>query len=560
MKNILNLLTSRVGPVFISSHEEDRFLESLAKSAGQRRVLRWSVTRGWLVRLSLKEETELKTAGKAVTSLTKWKAIEPEGEESVSPVAAMQWLFHTDNYKKFCMKDGNNSQGPFFVLCDTHTFFEDTVTFTRWVREIVPTINEMNAGLAFLAPEFNLPVDLEKIAIQTRLALPDQQGVEERVTGRLEVIAKSPYFTHYKTYLSDPVKKKALVSACMGLTELEIGNALNISCASLKPDLVEEVQKIKCKIISDSGLMDYYPASTLTEVGGLDHLKEWISHRTMAFSEEAKAFGLDAPKGLLLLGTQGCGKSLASKAIAGAFGMSLIKMDIGRLMGSLVGQSEANIRKALELAERVSPAVLWIDEVEKGLAGSASSGSTDGGTTSRVLQTILTWMNDKTAPVFVVCTANGIANLPPELLRKGRMDEIFFVDLPTKKERKEILGIHLAKKKRDPANFNLDAVVAVTSEFSGAELEQLVKAAMYLAFANKRELNTEDLVTAAKKTIPLAHTMKEQIQAIRSFCSTRAVRASDPEEVEQASDEAPFTPNTEDFPMNPFASSEFEPS
>src|SRR5690606_20433593 len=251
----------------------------------------------------------------------------------------------------------------------------------------------------------------------------------------------------------------------------------------------------KQQIIRKSGLLEYYPATeSFDSVGGLAALKDWLNKRSVAFGEEAREFGLPAPKGILMLGVQGCGKSLCAKAVSSLWQLPLLRFDMGRMFGSLVGSSEENVRKSIAVAESVAPAILWVDEIDKAFAGSQGSGSTDGGTTARVFGTFLTWLSEKTAPVFVVATANDISQLPPELMRKGRLDEIFFVDLPTEEEREEIFRIHLSRRKREPENFDLAELVAGSKEFSGAEIEQAIISALYDAFYAREELKTEHLL------------------------------------------------------------------
>ncbi|MCA9710875.1 MAG: AAA family ATPase, partial [Myxococcales bacterium] len=237
-------------------------------------------------------------------------------------------------------------------------------------------------------------------------------------------------------------------------------------------------------------------------------------------------FGLDAPKGVLLLGVQGCGKSLTAKAIAATWQFPLLRFDLGKVYGGIVGQSEANIRTALGVAQALAPCVLWIDEIEKGLAGVGSSGETDGGTAARVIGTLLTWLQEKREPVFVVATANRIDMLPPELLRKGRFDEIFFVDLPGRSTREEILRIHLEKKKREPADYDLTTLAECSVGFSGAELEEAVREALYDAFAEGCELHTRHITRALKATYPLSRTMRDEIDGLRAWARVRARLAS----------------------------------
>jgi SpoVK/Ycf46/Vps4 family AAA+-type ATPase len=248
----------------------------------------------------------------------------------------------------------------------------------------------------------------------------------------------------------------------------------------------------------------------------------------VAFTDEARAFGLPAPRGILLLGVQGCGKSLCAKAVSRLWQLPLLRFDMGRMFGSFVGSSEENVRRAIAVAESVAPAILWVDEIDKAFAGSQSSGATDGGTTARVFGTFLTWLSEKNAPVFVVATANDVSQLPPELLRKGRLDEIFYVDLPSEEERGEIFRIHLAKRGRDPKNFDLPKLVEAGKDFSGAEIEEAIISALYDAFYAKQELATEHVLNALGQSVPMAKTMIEKVSAQRAWAEGRTRHASRP--------------------------------
>jgi SpoVK/Ycf46/Vps4 family AAA+-type ATPase len=295
----------------------------------------------------------------------------------------------------------------------------------------------------------------------------------------------------------------------------------------LSADDVSEVFAEKQQIIRKSGLLEYCTTSeSFSSVGGMAVLKDWLSKRSLAFSREAREFGLAAPKGILMLGVQGCGKSLCAKAVSTQWQLPLLRFDMGRMFGSLVGSSEENVRRAISVAESVAPAVLWVDEIDKAFAGSQASGATDGGTTARVFGTFLTWLSEKTAPVFVVATANDISHLPPELLRKGRLDEIFFVDLPDPQERAEVFRIHLQKRGRDAANFDPDRLAEASKDFSGAEIEEAINSALYDAFYGREELTTGHVLKALGETVPLARTMDEQIGQIRRWADGRARNAS----------------------------------
>jgi SpoVK/Ycf46/Vps4 family AAA+-type ATPase len=289
------------------------------------------------------------------------------------------------------------------------------------------------------------------------------------------------------------------------------------------PTILDE----KKQIIRKSGMLEYYEQTEdVHDIGGLEVLKEWLAKRRHAFSSRAREFGLPLPKGILLIGVPGTGKSLTAKAVGRLWEMPLLRLDVGKIFAGLVGSSEENIRQVIHTAEAIAPAILWIDEIEKGFSGTGSSNMSDGGTTSRVFGSFITWLQEKRSPVFVIATANNVSQLPPELLRKGRFDEIFFCDLPSADERKQIFDIHIRKKNRDPSGFELDRLVSATGDFSGAEVEQAVVAALYDAFDAGGDLDTEGLLAALSDIVPLAVTMREQIEAMREWARTRARDAS----------------------------------
>jgi len=299
-----------------------------------------------------------------------------------------------------------------------------------------------------------------------------------------------------------------LLQGALGLTWSEAENVfakIIVKEGRLSGDDVAEVFSEKQQIIRKSGLLEYYATSqTISDVGGLAVLKDWLLKRAIAFTEEARDFGLPAPKGVLLLGVQGCGKSLCAKAVSSLWQLPLLRFDMGRMFNSLVGSSEENVRKAIAVAESVAPAILWVDEIDKAFAGIQGSGGSDGGTTARVFGTFLTWLSEKTTAVFVVATANDISQLPPELLRKGRLDEIFFVDLPSEEERIDIFRIHLARRGRRPEDFDLKVLATVSEHFSGAEIEEAIISALYDAFYAQHDLTMDDILQTIGQTVPLS--------------------------------------------------------
>jgi SpoVK/Ycf46/Vps4 family AAA+-type ATPase len=345
------------------------------------------------------------------------------------------------------------------------------------------------------------------------------------------IIADLKQFKQMEIDLDESSQDRLLQSA-LGLTLGEAENVfakIIVKGERLSGENVTEVFAEKQQIIRKSGLLEYCSTSeNFTQIGGLAVLKDWLNKRALAFSSEARAFGLPAPRGILMLGIQGCGKSLCAKAVSNQWQLPLLRFDMGRMFGSLVGSSEENVRRAIAVAESVAPAILWVDEIDKAFAGTQASGATDGGTTARVFGTFLTWLSEKIAPVFVVATANDISQLPPELLRKGRLDEIFFVDLPSPAERREVFEIHLAKRGRDANHFDLQKLVEASVEFSGAEIEEGINSALYDAFYAGQELTSEHVLAALRQTVPLARTMDQQINGLRAWAEGRARNASVP--------------------------------
>ncbi|MDP7421414.1 MAG: AAA family ATPase, partial [bacterium] len=327
-----------------------------------------------------------------------------------------------------------------------------------------------------------------------------------------------------------PGEKEMILKAALGLTLSEAENVLAktvIQTKELSADSISVILSEKEQIVKKSGVLEYYAAEDqMNDIGGLENLKAWLRKRALAFTDEARDFGLPSPRGALLIGVQGCGKSLCAKAVSQLWKMPLLRFDVGRVFSSLVGSSESNIRQAITIAESVAPSILWVDEIEKAFSGIQSSGFSDAGTTARVLGTFITWLQEKKSPVFVIATANRIDLLPPELLRKGRLDEIFFVDLPGARERKEIFEIHLRKRKKISAIFDFQALAVATDGFSGSEIEQVVISAMFDAFEAGTELTTALLIKNARDTVPLSVTMSSQIDALRKWAGSRARPAS----------------------------------
>ncbi|RYG32943.1 AAA family ATPase [bacterium] len=409
-----------------------------------------------------------------------------------------------------------------FLLKDFHPYMKDHRTI-RLLRDLAAKLRGRSQTIILSGPVLALPSDLEKDITVLDFPLPQAadigrmlDGVSNAVRGR-EGIDTS----------LEPLQRELLIKSAQGLTEDEIESTFARSLVEKKRFDVEVVLEEKKQIIRKSGLLEYYaPDAGIKDVGGMELLKEWLEKREQSFTDKAREFGIPAPKGILLLGVQGCGKSLTAKAVGAQWNLPLLKLDVGRIFGSFVGQSEENIRRAIAVAESVAPCILWADELEKGFGGVGGGNSTDGGTTARVFATFLTWMSEKKSAVFLIATANNVSALPPEMLRKGRFDEIFFVDLPDTDERKDIFAIHLRKRKRDPANFDLDALAEAAAGFSGAEIEQAVVSSLFTAFDAGREVTQEDIVQEAEAAVPLSVTMREDIDGLRAWAADRARPAS----------------------------------
>jgi ATP-dependent 26S proteasome regulatory subunit len=414
-----------------------------------------------------------------------------------------------------------------FVFKDFHPFLtKNNFAVVRKLKEIALHLKNSFKTIVLVAPVMEIPTELEKEITVLNYPLPSREDLNELLD---KIIADVKQFKQIKIALDDPGRER-LLQAALGLTLGEAENVfakIIVKDERLSGDDVNEVFAEKQQIIRKSGLLEYYATSeSFANVGGLAVLKDWLNKRSLAFSNEARAFGLPAPKGILMLGVQGCGKSLCAKAVSNQWQLPLLRFDMGRMFGSLVGSSEENVRRAIAVAESVAPAILWVDEIDKAFAGSQGSGATDGGTTARVFGTFLTWLSEKVAPVFVVATANDISQLPPELLRKGRLDEIFFVDLPGYDERMEVFRIHLQKRGRAADQFDLAGMADASRDFSGAEIEEAINSALYDAFYAREDLSTAHVLSALAQTVPLAKTMDEQINRLRSWAEGRARNAS----------------------------------
>ena len=410
-----------------------------------------------------------------------------------------------------------------FIFKDMHPYVGDTL-ITRKLRDLAAHLKVRRKTLIILSPVLRLPPEIEKDVSVVDYPLPSYEELGALLDLIIEKMKRDGAGVHV---LLTAEEREQAIKAAQGMTLTEAENVFARSLVETRAFDVHVILSEKEQIVRKSGLLEYFPASDrFDDVGGLKELKKWLVTRTSGFTEKAREFGLPEPRGILLLGVQGCGKSLSCKAVASLWKLPLLRLDVGKIFSGIVGSSEQNVRRAIQVAESVAPVVLWMDEMEKGFAGVQSSPFSDAGTTSRVFGTFVTWLQEKTAPVFVVATANDVSQLPPELLRKGRFDEIFFVDLPGLDERKEIFRIHLAKRKRDPSRFDIDSLAGVSDGFSGAEIEQAIVSALFAAFAAGTEITNEIIETTIKESVPISVTMSEQIAGLRAWADKRARPAS----------------------------------
>jgi len=474
------------------------------------------------------------------TGLYKWNndltTFESHNDELKDPVDILEWFIKIDQQKLL------------LLLEDFHPFMNiENFQIVRLLREATRIDTDLEKTIIAQTPfRIKLP-ELQKEIPFLELDLPKESVLK---TILKNCINNLPYDSKPKD--NELIE---IVSASLGMSSVEAEWTFKRIIAEKERLTIAEIPLIikeKEQIIKKEGILEYFhPKGNFNQVGGLDNLKEWLGNRGKAFSTDAKNYGLSSPKGVMLLGVPGCGKSLVSKTISNEWNLPLLKFDLGKVFGGMVGESESNIRKALSLAETIAPSILWIDEIEKGLSGLGSNG--DSGTSSRVFGNLLTWMQDKESEVFVIATANNIEQLPPELLRKGRFDEIFFVDLPTVNERKDIFKIHIENRKRDIENYDIDTLIKESKGFSGAEIEEAINEGLYLSYSDphKKDLETEHILEALKATYPLSKTMSKTITSLRKWAKVRARLASIGEKEDICSNEE-YAPLLKQEKHNPF--------
>ena len=527
---ICNLLKARFPMIYISTWEENRITQMIEELAS--------------------DVSEIKTARKVyVWSQTVGITAFRESIRNTStPLAALDYI-------EEC------KEPSVFILKDFHVFLNprqpDEYAVIRKLRDMVNILRESEKpkNIIFVSPILRLPEELQKEVTVVELDFPNISELETLLDEMIAVNKDNP---NIKICLSD-IEKRQLCKTALGLTLQEAENAIARAMVQKGQLTIKELEIIleeKRQVIRKTGILEFIKSDLkLEDVGGLENLKRWLLKRNKSWREEAQKYNIPSPKGVLITGVPGCGKSLTAKAISAMWQLPLLRLDMGKIFSGLVGSSEENMRKAIRTAEAVAPSILWIDEIEKGFSG---NGSGDGGTSTRIFGTFLTWMQEKTKPVFVVATANNIDRLPSELLRKGRFDEIFFVDLPTLKERMKIFEVHLKKRLKNEEIIgnisctadNLRKLALLTEGFVGAEIEESVIAALFEAFSEDRKIDLSDLEKAIKNMVPLSVTQAEQITAIREWANVRAVAATAKEDraeyVSEQEDEVAKTLNSSD--------------
>ena len=495
---LLDYVLSGIPAILLRTAEEDKGIEtclSVAKSIDKCEVVFWSVTEGFF---SIYRDRRTKVADAT-----------PQYEKVLKMGIELK-----ENAKK-------TAERILFVLLDFHPFIKNPIIW-RTAKDCFKQAQAEAVTYIFLSKEFDIPLELADEISEYDINLPTK---EEHVQSIKQLLEGNPFNP------SDKVIEEA-AEACLGLTERQAADACSLSLTKHNDLDVKTIWNYKkVQICKDSEFLELYnPEENMDSIGGLSEFKEYILRRRSAFSAEARDYGLPYPKGILLYGVPGCGKSLAAKAMANIWQQPLFKFDLSKLFGSYVGETERNLRKALKMIEAMAPCIAWMDEIDKAIAGTGSSGKTDSGVTSRMFGSLLTWLNEKKSAVYVIATANSI-NMPTEFTRKGRFDEIFFVDLPHKEERREIFEVLLNKHKGHMDQFDLDVLATNTDGYSGAEIESVIIASMYRAFSeDMRPYNTDDILEELDKSAPASKgAMREQIETIREWSDAHNIRRANGE-------------------------------
>ena len=508
--DLRTLIRSSHPLVIIETVEEERVLALLQSVTAQERMplFEWSVTRG----------------------LTRADDAPTLSRMTATPLAVLQHIHGLTVEAVFWLKD----LGPHL----------QDLAVSRQLREVAAAHSRSRATCVLTGQPITLPLDLDTLAVRLDLKLPDREELRSMLRGLLQslgsrTLTRPRSTTVVRSMLRSiddakptdngptPQDVDAILRALRGLTLHQARQVIAhciVERGTLSAKDVQAILTRKVQAIKDGGLLEYYPLEdNRFELGGFTNLKAWLERAQVGFTDEAKSLNLTPPRGIMLVGVPGCGKSLAAKAIAREWQLPLLKLDAGRLFDKFVGESEKNFRRAIAMAESLSPIILWIDEIEKAMVAGGGSGDADAGLSRRLFGAFLTWLQEKKQDVFVIATANDLSALPPELLRKGRFDEIFFVDLPDDAEREAIWTIHLSLRKQDRAQFDLGKIVSASDGFSGSEIEQAVVAGLYRALHRKTPLSTDLLIEELTQTVPLSVTRREDIDALRRTAEGRFV-------------------------------------
>ena len=433
-------------------------------------------------------------------------------------------LYNSDQPEQALANIGTIHGDAIFLLKDFARYC-DNDRISRKMRDLADGFRTGKRSIVLLAASIALPPELSADVAAFQLGLPSAEELLSGIRRTLAEVSASQGVPN----LLDSAGLGQLARNLTGLSEDEALRVLRQSVLArgkADSELLDDVLDAKRQALRADGLLETVKRdASFTDVVGLERLRDWVAKRKSAWTPEGQRFGLVPPKGVLITGVQGCGKSLAARAVAGEWGYELVRLDAGALYDKFVGESEKRLRKALDLAQKLAPVVLWIDEIEKAFASAGSSGDADAGLSQRLLATLLTWMQDRESGVFLAATSNNITVLPPEMLRKGRFDEIFFVDLPTAQARAALFTLHLKKRGRNPSAFDVTKLAAATDGFSGAEIEQAIVAGLYTAFNQKQQLSTEILLAEIRATQPLSVTRAEEVAAVREWAKSRAVPA-----------------------------------
>ncbi len=490
-RNDLMLLIKSRNPIIgIESHEETRVLKLLADIAGdlQKPLFTWDIVDG-LKRKDLFDQPE--------------------------PLAG------TGDPSEMLKHILGAHRPSIYALCDFHPYTAEAPQIVRLLKEVVLNSHDHGHTLVLISHQLSIPEEIKRFVARFDMALPSKEQLE------LEIRREAKRWSQLngQKVRTDSKTLERLISNLQGLTLSDakrlIRNVIGDDGA-ITEDELPSVNKAKFELLNMEGVLSFeYDTAKFAEVGGLHRLKGWLKQREPVFHRQVD-INLDPPKGLMLVGVQGGGKSLAAKAVAGMWNVPLLRLDFGALYNKYHGETERNLREALKMAELMAPCVLWFDEIEKGI----STQDSDGGTSQRVLGTLLTWMAENKLPVFVVSTANDISRLPPELIRKGRLDEIFFVDLPDHQSRQDIFAIHLNKRKQDAGKFDLSQLADTSDGFTGSEIEQAIVSGLYHSYGQNKPLSTDMILEEIKQTRPLSVVMSEKLQALRDWAKTRTVSAN----------------------------------